>query len=102
VTNVADEFHLQWSDLINFTGNRQYTWVNNGSRANITQSSVGLTSADSVKLIIRNPAGVEVYRGDLRVTGGFQSATTSNGTYTIRVEIRNATGTIDFRVQRTA
>jgi hypothetical protein len=102
VTNVADDFHLQWSDLNNFTGNRQYTWVNNGSRGNITQSSVGLTSADSVKLIIRNPAGVEVYRGDLRVTGGFQTATTSNGTYTIRVEIRNATGTIDFRVQRTA
>lgn len=102
VTNVADDFHLQWSDLNRFTGNRQYAWVNNGSRGNITQSSVGLTSADSVKLIIRNQAGVEVYRGDLRVTGGFQTATTSNGTYTIRVEIRNATGTIDFRVQRTA
>lgn len=100
VTNVADDFHFRWSDLSGVTANRSYSWVNNGTRANITQSSSGLTSADSVKVIIRNPSGTEVYRGDLRVTGGFQSATTVNGTYTIRVEIRSASGTIDFRVQR--
>ncbi|MGH7529268.1 MAG: hypothetical protein ACREMN_02705 [Gemmatimonadales bacterium] len=100
VTNSPDDFHLVWSDLSTFTGSRNYTWVNNGTRATVTQSSSGLTSADSVKLIIRNPSGAEVYRGDLRVLGGFQSTTTNAGNYTIRIEIRGATGTIDFRVQR--
>lgn len=99
VENSVDDFHLRW-EMSGVTSNRNYSWVNNGARANITQSSSGLSSADSIKLIIRNAAGTEVYRGDLRANGGFQSATTTSGTYTIRVEIRAASGTIDFRVQR--
>lgn len=102
VLNRTDDFYFRWSGLLDFTTSRQYSWTITGPTASITQSSSGLTSADPVTLIIRNASGTEVYRGDLRVIGTFQSATTAGGTYTVRVEMRAASGTIDFRVLKSS
>ena len=99
VMNVADDFYFRWTSLSGITANRQYSWTWSGGTANVTQTSSGLTSTDSVKLIIRNQSGAEVYRGDLRVVGAF-TATSTNGTHTIRIELRTASGTIDFRVRK--
>lgn len=102
VLNNTDDFYFRWTGLIDFTANRQYGWTITGPTASITQSSSGLSSTDSVTLVIRNASGAEVYRGDLRVIGTFQSATTASGTYTVRVDMRKASGTIDFRILKSS
>lgn len=100
--NATDDFYFRWPALEDLTENRQYSWATTGTRASVAQTGSGVTSSDSVKLIIRNGSGVEVYRGDLRVIGNFQSATLTPGTYTIRLELRNTSGTIDFRVMKSS
>jgi hypothetical protein len=99
VTNLTNDFQLQLTALDNESVIRQYTWANDGPLANVTQSPTGAGSGTGT-LIIRNPAGAEVYRRSLTENGTFQSTAGTGGNWTVRIEVSGYSGTISFRAQR--
>lgn len=99
VTNVADNFQLQASALDNVSQTLVYSWEMTGDVANVNQS--GNVTAGSATLRILDGVGAEVYNRSLAETGTFQTtAGGSPGTWSIRVTLSGAGGTVNFRVQK--
>ncbi len=99
ITNVTDSFALQLTGVQNGSASLVYTWQNTGTAATVDRSSS--ISGGTVTLLIKDAAGVQVYSGPLNGQAG--SVSTSAGTagaWTIEVDFSNATGTINFRVQK--
>ena len=57
-------------------------------------------TAGTITLVIRDAAGAEVYNQSLAVNGTLDTVAGTTGTWTIRVQYTNATGTVNFRVQK--
>ena len=98
IVNVQDSFALQLTGVQNGSASLMYTWPNAGTSATINMSSA--ISAGTVTLHITDSAGTQVYSGSLSQNGTFTSTSGASGAWTIRVDFTNATGTINFRVQR--
>ena len=98
VNNAPDTFQWQVSTLSDVTQTLTYSWVNNGTVANVNQSSsLGSGSAD---LQILDSGGVEVYAGDLTQDGTFQTRTGAPGSWTVTVTLTKANGALNFRLQK--
>lgn len=98
VSNLPDNFQFQITAMQNYTRTLQYAWANGGTRANVDQATV--LSGGTATLILRDGAGVQRYSRDLSQNGSFVSDSGSTGTWTIRVVFSDASGDVNFRVQR--
>ncbi len=98
ITNRADEFQYQVSDVNGYSGTLQYGWQMTGTQANVNQATT--VSSGSLQLVILDGAGAEVYSRNLAENGTFQTATGQAGSWTIRVIYGDASGTVNFRVQK--
>ncbi len=98
VTNNADNFQWQVSDLVGVTQTFTYGWSNTGVSANINQASA-LTGGTAV-LTVDDADGTEVYSGSLGDNGTFQSSSGTAGNWTVTVVLTNASGTLNFRLQK--
>lgn len=98
VDNAPDTFQWQVTALSDVTQTLEYTWVNSGTTANVNQSgNLGSGSAD---LRIQDADGVEVYARSLVSNGTFQTGAGAAGSWTVTVTLTQATGTLNFRLQK--
>ena len=98
VGNAPDTFQWQVTALSDITQTLEYTWVNSGTTANVNQSAS--LSSGSADLRLRDAAGVEVYSSSLDSNGSFQTAAGALGSWTVTVTLTNASGTLNFRLQK--
>ena len=98
VGNATDTFQWQVSALSDVTQTLTYTWANTGTTANVNQSS-SLGSGSAV-LRVTDDRGVEVYSRSLAENGTFQTDSGSAGNWTVTVTLTQATGTLNFRLQK--
>jgi hypothetical protein len=98
VTNAADNFQLQATALENVSQTLSYVWQMSGEEGDVNQS--GTLTDGTATLTILDDAGAEVYSRSLGQTGTFQTSTGVQGTWTIRVDLNGATGSLNFRVQK--
>jgi hypothetical protein len=98
VTNATDNFQFQATGLTGVTTTVAYTWQNTGTAATVNQSSA--IPLGTGVLTIGDAAGTQVYSASLNASGTPTTATGVAGAWTIRVELVNAQGTVNFRVQK--
>lgn len=98
VSNITDTFQWQASKLAGVTQTLTYSWTNTGGVANINQACS--LSGGSAVLTVADATGTEVYSGSLASNGTFQSLSGTAGDWTVTVELSNATGTLNFRLQK--
>ncbi len=95
------KFEFQLTGVQSGTGHYAYTWQNPSTTATVDRSSS--ISAGTVTLRIKDAAGTPavVYEGALNgATGSVATSAGTPGAWTIEVDFANATGTINFRVQK--
>lgn len=98
ITNEPENFEFQIRSVANFSTTLEYTWRNTGTTANVTQSSQ--ITAGSVTLTGRDANGTQVYSRSLSENGKFTTSAGASGNWRIQVVPSNASGTLNFRVQR--
>lgn len=98
MSNSPDTFQWQVSNLSGVTQTFTYSWSNSGVSANINQSAA-LTGGSAI-LTVADGAGTVVHSASLTENGTFQSASGTTGSWTVTVALSNATGTLNFRLQK--
>jgi len=98
ITNVADNFQLQATGLTGVSTVETYSWTTTGTSANVNQATVLTGGSASLEILDAN--GTQVYSHDLTDNGTYQTAIGSSGSWTIRLTLQNARGTLNFRVQK--
>ncbi len=98
VSNSADSFQLQASNVAGVTATKTWTWSNSGTRATINHSTT--TSSGSARLLIKDAAGVTVY--DKALSPSLNEPTTAgqSGSWTIQLTMSSYNGTMNFRAQK--
>lgn len=98
ITDRRDEFSYRVRTVSNYSGSGLYWWHNSGLAAQVQQaSSVG---AGSMRLVIRDATGAEVFSRSLAEGGSFMTQNGATGRWTIQVIYKDASGTVSFRVRR--
>ena len=95
IESVTDRFEYAVSDLKRHTSTHEYGWSNTGATATVYQNTAVTGSAE---LVILDADGVQVYARSLADNGTFESAAGAPGSWTIRVALTAASGTVIFRV----
>lgn len=98
ITSRRDEFAYRVPRVANYRGSGLYWWQNSGIAAQVQQASA--VSAGSMRLVIRDANGVEVFSRSLAEGGSFLTQNGVSGRWTIQVIYDDATGTVSFRVRR--
>jgi hypothetical protein len=98
INNAPDNFQFQATGLTNVTTTVQYTWSNTGTAATVNHSST--VTGGSATLTIRDANGTQVYSGALVASANPTTSTGIAGAWTIRVDLVNTSGTLNFRVQK--
>jgi hypothetical protein len=98
ITNLTNDFSFQVTTLQNVSDDVQYTWRNDGTTANVNQSPSNLTG--TVSLVILDAAMAQVYSRSLAENGTFVTAAGAAGDWTVRVHFANASGAVNFRLQK--
>jgi hypothetical protein len=98
VANAVDQFEFQVSDLDRVTETLRYEWTNTGTEATVDVSEA-ITGGSAV-LIIRDADGATMYEADLADDSDGSTPTGAAGTWTIELTLFDASGTFNFRVQR--
>lgn len=98
VVNLASDFAFQVTTLDNVTDNIQYTWQNDGTSANVNQSPSNLSG--TVSLVILDADGTQVYSRSLADNGTFPTTVGKAGNWTVRVRFEQASGAVNFRLQK--
>jgi hypothetical protein len=98
VTNAADDFQYQVTNVRNYTHQDTFVWQNTGDAANVNQATT--ISSGSVTLTLLDADGTQVYTRSLAENGTFESATGVSGSWTIRLTYSRADATVNFRVQK--
>lgn len=98
IGNATDSFQFQVTALRGVTTTQEYEWQHTGTVANVNQATA--LGGGTARLVIRDAGGTEVYRRDLTANGTFQTSTGAAGRWRIRVELVDASGAVNFRVQR--
>ena len=98
VVNLQNDFAFQVTTLQNVSDNVQYTWKNDGTSASVNQSPSNLSG--SVSLVILDAAGTQVYSRSLADNGTFTTAAGTAGNWTVRVRFSQASGAVNFRLQK--
>jgi len=98
VSNLTDTFEWQVSNLSGVTQSFTYQWSNTGVAANVNQASA--LTGGTATLTVADAAGTQVYSGSLASNGTLQSSSGTAGNWTVTVALSNATGTLNFRLQK--
>ncbi len=99
VTSATDSFQLQVTALERVTETLSYSWENTGPQATIDISQA--ITAGSALLTLTDSEGTVVYQEDIRDDSDGTTTVGVAGSWMIRVEIVDVTGTFNFRAQRT-
>lgn len=98
VTNAADDFQFQVTNLSSVQQTLRYTWTITGDSANVNQASA--ITGGTATLTIRDQLGAVVYQANLTSNGTFHTSKSSPGAWRIEVKLSNVDGTVNFRVQK--
>lgn len=98
LSNNADSFQLQATQVKGLSKTYDYNWINNGTIAKIDKS--GVLTGGSATLKIYDGNGTQVYTADLKNTGSELSSSGTQGTWKIHLELSNYSGDLNFRVQK--
>lgn len=98
VSNATNTFAFQVTALQNVSDDLQYSWQNDGASANVNQSPSNLSGA--VSLTILDATGAQVYSRSLAENGTFTTVVGTAGRWTVRVQFANASGAVNFRIQK--
>lgn len=97
VNNAPGTFQLQATGVDNVTAVEEYTWSNSKTTANVNQSGT-LTSGTAMLTLLDDSAG-QVYSRDLAQSGVYEASVGEVGSWTIRLELTNYSGDLNFRVE---
>lgn len=97
IANIQDDFQFQATALQNVSASVIYDWQNSGIAANVDQSCA-ITSGEAWLTVLDND-GTTVYSSNLQENGSFTSSEGVTGMWTIKVDIYNVYGTLNFRAQ---
>lgn len=98
IVNNVDSFELQATGITDISETRAYTWTNTGTTASVDKSTT--LTAGSGTLTILDADGQQVYSGPVTNDGSNSTQTGAAGDWTVRIVLTNASGTINFRVQK--
>jgi len=98
VTSATDNFQLQATGVTNRTASLSYQWENTGTRAKVNHSTT--TTHGTARLRIKDAAGTTVYDEVLVPSLSDTTTVGTSGTWTIRLELNQYSGTLNFRVQK--
>ena len=98
VSTATDNFQFQVTGLTGVSLSRDYTWVTTGTRVDVNQATQ--LTGGSATVAIFDAANTQVYSQSLAANGTFQSNVGSTGTWRIRLDLVNARGNVNFRVQK--
>lgn len=98
IINNSELFSFRADNLESVDTVVQYGWSNAGNSANIDQSSS--ISSGSATLRITDADRMEVYARSLSENGSFTTPAGASGVWVVRLEFRNTSGAINFKVQR--
>lgn len=98
ISNAADNFQLQATNVSNVTTTATYSWANSGTRATINHSTT--TAAGSTLLIIKDATGATVYSKALSPSLNEPTTAGQAGTWSIQLTLTNYSGTLNFRAQK--
>ena len=99
IRSLTDSFEFQVTAVTDYSGTLTYNWTNTGTTATVNQATT--VSSGTVTLVLTDGAGHQVYSRALSDNGTFPSASGVSGTWTVRVVFANASGTLNFRAQKT-
>jgi len=97
ITNAPDNFQFQATGLTGVTWSQEYVWTNSDATANVDHSSA--ITGGTTSLVIRDANGTQVYSAALGSSGSVTTSAGIAGSWRIRVQLTNVSGTINFRVQ---
>lgn len=98
ISNAADNFQLQATNVTDVTTTLTYTWANSGTRATINHSTT--TTAGTTLLVIKDAAGTTVYSRALASSLSDSASVGQAGTWTVQLALTNYSGTLNFRAQK--
>lgn len=98
VNNATDSFQWQASNMEKINQTLTYTWTNTGTTADVNQASS--LSGGSATLQVTDADGQEVYSRSLAENGTFQTSQGASGDWTVTVELSDASGAVNFRLQK--
>ena len=98
VINLRNDFTFQVAGLEEYSSDVVYSWQSDGTAASVMQSPSVLTG--TAILFISDGAGVQVYQRSLGENGTFATTTGVPGTWTVRLQFLEASGTASFRVTK--
>ncbi len=98
IINNADAFQFQATGVNNVSTTVTYTWANTGTQATINHSSA-LTSGTAIVTLYDNDT-TQVYQSGLVASANEPSSVGTAGTWTVKVELTNVVGTLNFRIQK--
>jgi hypothetical protein len=75
-----------------------YAWENTGTMAKANHSCA--MTGGSATLVLDDAAPAQVYSESLGQNGDFFSTAGSGGTWTVRIVLSHASGTLNFRVDK--
>lgn len=98
INNATDNFQFQATGLSGVTTTVQYSWQNTGTAATVNHSSA--VTGGTATMTVKDAAGTTVYSGALVASGTPSTSTGTAGGWSIRVELVDTRGTLNFRVQK--
>ena len=98
VSTVTDNFQFQVTGLTGIDLSRNYNWVTTGTRVDVNQATQ--LTGGSATVTIYDAANTQVYSQSLTANGTFESNPGSAGTWRIHLDLVDARGTVNFRVQK--
>lgn len=98
INPAPDNFQFQVTGLNGLTTTAQYSWQNSGTAATVNHSSA--VASGTATVTIRDAIGTQVYSGALVASGTPATNSGVAGRWTIRVELVNTVGDLNFRVQK--
>lgn len=98
ILNQTDNFTFSVKNMNNVTRVLEYTWVNNGTQASITQATN--LQGGTVVLKVYDATNTELYSNSIDNNGSFITASGTPGTWKIKVILTNYSGSVDFTAQK--
>ena len=98
ISNAADNFQLQATNVSNVTTTLTYSWANSGTRATINHSTV--TSGGTTLLVVKDGAGATVYSKALSASLNESTLVGQAGTWSVQLTVTNYSGDLNFRAQK--
>jgi hypothetical protein len=99
VVNQTDNFQYQVTSVRDYSATHSYAWQNTGVQATINQAAT--VSDGSVTLVVLDANGAQVYSRSLADNGTFTTSSGAAGEWTVRLVYSGASGTLNFRADKT-